>query len=245
MGFSFEISGLSFEASSRRILTLTELSLPSAGLVTILGPNGAGKTTMLRILAGLEREYNGKIRLWGKDLKDHSSQERSRNVAWVPSELDLSFDISLVEMVGLGRYPWNQGYPTRDDRLAVEKVLERLELLGLRDRMLSTLSSGERQKAQVARALASEARCLILDEPCSHLDIKARYELMEILQMVGQSALVLMTSHDHYIIPRYTDWSLALKTGEMFSYQSGALSDQEVSLLFDLKGLKFGESQSD
>ena len=155
------------------------VAVAAGEFVGLLGPNGAGKTTLLRLLAGLLPPANGEIRLAGRPLADYRPRERARLLASVPQENALLFEFSVLEVVLMGRAP-HLGALSLEGQADLEAAREALGEVGLdslADRPLSALSSGERQRALIARALAQRPRVLLLDEPTAFLDLKHRLQI--------------------------------------------------------------------
>ncbi|HSQ42802.1 MAG TPA: ABC transporter ATP-binding protein, partial [Fibrobacteraceae bacterium] len=153
-------------------------------LVCLVGPNGSGKSTLLRTLAGLLPALSGNVLLQGSLLPDLSLAERARRVALVPSGSQAPQGMSAMDSVALGRSPhtgwW--GKLSAKDREIVQSALLQTDCSALAQRKISELSDGERQRLSVARALAQEARMLLLDEPTAFLDLPHRVSLMGLLR---------------------------------------------------------------
>lgn len=232
----FELNKIRVVRDNGWNLQLDHLDFPSGQLTAIIGPNGAGKTSLLRILLGFDEDFQGTLRFMGRAKDSYKTLEWARQVAWVPSQMEVSFDISVLDLVMLGRFPWNQGLPTQQDQQIAEAALRSLHLQDFRHRMLSTLSSGERQKVQIARALATKVHCIVLDEPCSHLDIKGRYQLFEVLSEIAkEGCTIIFTSHDLLMSSKFAQNTVALKAGRLFLERKGPLKDEELSTLFDIR----------
>lgn len=217
--------------SQQKILDIPYLELPSTPITVIWGPNGAGKTSLLRCMVSLD-SYRGHIE-W-QDYK--KTKKPTQLYSWIPSQCHLAFDTTVKDFLLYSRYQHHRGFIRRKDIQIVDQVLERMKLSSLGKRNVSALSSGEWQKIQIARGIASQAQILILDEPCAHLDIGARYELMQLLKETTQdmNCKVFMTSHDLFIVPQFIDYSIAIKHGSILYHHPKALSSQEVAHLFDL-----------
>lgn len=201
----------------RRILGDVSVTLAPGRLTALIGPNGAGKSTLLRALCGLEELQDGTVTLGvSDDVLAMQSIDRARRIAWVPASSDGVFGFTVLEATILGRYPWHLGSPAAHDR---ERALAALRLLGitdLADRPTTELSSGEQRKVAIARALASDARILLLDEPCANLDLGAALALLALLQTLArQDRVVCLTLHDLSLAHRFVDDGLCLKAGEL------------------------------
>ncbi len=175
------------------------LRVEAGELVGVIGPNGAGKTTLLRAISGVAPLRAGSVRVDGREVGTLPPRERARLVAVVPQVEGPPAGFTVREAVGMGRTPhlgrWGGGGP--GDRAAVTHALGRTRLAGLEGRLVETLSGGERQRVLIARALAQEARVLLLDEPTAHLDVAVQLEIMELLATLTRTGLTLVAAlHD-------------------------------------------------
>lgn len=214
-----EVSALSFSwgAGGRRIEDI-DLTLVEGEVLCLLGPNGAGKTTLLRCLIGGLRPSAGRILLGGQEVASLSPRELARRMAYVPQATQPAFGHLVREMVVMGRSAhlgrFDTPGPADHDRAGA--ALERVGLDHLADRSFAEVSGGERQLCLLARALAQEARLLILDEPAASLDFGNQLRLLEIVSDLRRDGLgILMCTHhpDH-----------ALQVGTRFlALQEGAI----------------------
>ncbi len=227
----FHIDSMKVIKNKQPILKIDHLDFHKPELNFVIGPNGAGKTTLLRVLAGLE-PYEGHIFFRQQECRKVNKRQFATEVAWMPSASYPSFDLRVQDLLQLGRYPWHQGFPQEKDRLQIEKALSTLQIEHLSLRLVSSLSSGEYQKVQIARALAGEARCLILDEPCSHLDIGARLEFCQILKELGM--MTIMSSHDHFLAHKFADRCICIKAGTVFNIIAGKPELTDIAELFSV-----------
>jgi iron complex transport system ATP-binding protein len=174
----------------------------------LIGPNGAGKTTVLRAVAGLV-PYSGSIRIAGNEASSLRRRELARRVAVVPQIPVIPPDTSVLEYVVLGRTPHlgYSGSPGVRDVTAARSALARLDAAHLGDRRLGSLSGGERQRAVLARAVAQDARLLLLDEPTSALDVGAQQQVLELVASlrVDRGLTVLSAMHDLTHAGQYAD----------------------------------------
>jgi ABC-2 type transport system ATP-binding protein len=202
---------------------LQDVSL-SAGrgeIVGLVGPNGAGKTTLLLILATLLAADEGHVSVCGIDAGD-SPQQARRQLGWAPDALG-SYDGLTVEEL-LHAFHRAHGLPRRDARRRSQEVLGEVDAEPLAGRLISTLSRGQRQKVNVARALLHAPAVLLLDEPASGLDPRARVELRSVLRaQAGQGMSVLVSSHDLGELEQLADRSVLIADGRVVrEHQSAA-----------------------
>jgi iron complex transport system ATP-binding protein len=185
--------------------------------VSLIGPNGAGKTSALRAVSGLV-DYEGAVELDGRDARRLARRERARLVAFVPQKPETPPELTVAEYVLLGRTPHISyfGSEGRADRAAAARALHRLELEGFADRHLGSLSGGELQRAVLARALAQEARILLLDEPTSSLDLGRQQLVLELVDELRRDGLtVVSTLHDLTLAGQYADRLFLLDRGSI------------------------------
>ena len=202
------LDDISFDLSPGRILALT-------------GPNGAGKSTLLKCVNGLLRPQKGSVRLNGRAIGEMRGKEIARTMAYVPQTVGNTFPFKVIDMVLQGRYPHRKGRARGDDQ-DLEKAFRALWLMGAEDLAMKdfgAISGGQRQKATIARAIAQEAKILLLDEPTSNLDIRCRLETMDLLrELVKTKDLSAIVSlHDLNLAARYADKLVMLEKGRIFA----------------------------
>jgi iron complex transport system ATP-binding protein len=200
------------------VLHGVSVTLRAGEAVALVGPNAAGKSTLVRTLAGLLPVTSGAVRLDGKPLAEWGRSALARAVALVTPEEGAPVLLSVEERVALGRYPHRGPFRplTREDRDAVGLALDRTGIAHLAHRPLSTLSSGERQLAALARSLAQQPRVLLLDEPAAHLDIGHQLQLFRILNEIrGGGVAVLAVVHDLQRAAAWAERMLLLDGGRL------------------------------
>ncbi len=168
------------------------------GWTAIVGPNGAGKSTLLRVLAGLLPASGGEVQLAGRPLRDWPARERARRIAWLAQRADVTGELTVRETVELGRLPHLGLFGTAGaaDRAAVEAAMTATECSAWQHRRLHELSGGERQRVLLARALATEAPVLLLDEPTTHLDAPHQVALARLFRRLSATHTVVSVLHD-------------------------------------------------
>ena len=184
--------------------------------VGLIGPNGAGKSSLLRAVAGLV-EHAGWVALDGQRFDELSDRERAQSVAYVPQDPLIPDDMTVSDYVLLGRTPYIGYWATESkaDRDVVDRTLTLLHLEGFADRMLGSMSGGERQRTVLARALAQEAPVLLLDEPTSALDIGHQQQALELVTELRKDRQLTVVSalHDLTLAGTYTDRLVMLHEG--------------------------------
>jgi iron complex transport system ATP-binding protein len=221
-----ELSGLTVKLGGRRVVDGVDLDVSQGEWVAVIGPNGGGKTTLLRAVAGLV-PFSGSIAIGGRPADELKRSEISRLLAVVPQEPSTPPWMTVGEYVLMGRTP-HLGPLAREgarDREAAGRALARLDLVGYEERRLGTLSGGEKQRVVVARALAQEARIVLLDEPTAALDIGHQQQALELLDLLrAESGLTLVAAmHDLTLAAQYADRMVLLDAGRIVA--DGAPAD--------------------
>ncbi|MCQ2070952.1 MAG: ABC transporter ATP-binding protein [archaeon] len=192
--------------------------LPPGLLVGLIGPNGCGKSTMMKCITKLNKGWTGSIEIDGVDTAGMKPMDIAKVVATVPAEPGQVFNITVMELAMLGRYPFvnKVWWESPEDE---EKVREALRTFGLdhyRRKQMSLLSSGEKQRALIAKAYVQEPKIMLVDEPTSHLDMKYKLQVMDYLKnMARKDMTVLVAEHDISLMARYCDLCIIMKKGNI------------------------------
>ncbi|WTX00890.1 ABC transporter ATP-binding protein (plasmid) [Streptomycetaceae bacterium NBC_01309] len=208
-------SELSWSVKGHRLLDSIEMTARDGKIVGLLGPNGSGKSTLLRLLAGLRRPDTGVVRYDGTSLHDLGRRVLARRLAVVEQDVAAHNHVTALQVVELGRTPFRGRFDalTEHDRRIVDAALERTDVTDRQHRSRHTLSGGEKQRTQLARALAQEPREILLDEPTNHLDIRHQLELLELLGSLDVTCVVAL--HDLNLAARYCDHVVVLNHGHV------------------------------
>ena len=209
--------GLGVILGGRAVLDGVTAALRPGQVTVVLGPNGAGKSTLLTCLAGLRRPHRGLARLEGAPVLDRPARERARAVAYLEQTPEIAWAVDVRTLVGLGRTPFTGARgPGEDDRAAVEAALARTGVTAFADRLVTTLSGGERARVLLARALAGEPSWLLADEPLAGLDPGHAFDACDLFRAVAAAgAGVVLTLHDLPLAARVADRVLVLAGGRL------------------------------
>lgn len=197
------------------------LELNRGDLVGLIGQNGVGKSTLLRTLAGLLTKCSGEVYLDKKPIK--STKRAAKAISIVLTGKPDTLNLTVVELLALGRHPYTGwlGYLKEDDKKKMEEALSLMEINYIANTKLSELSDGQLQKAMIARALAQDTAIIILDEPTSHLDLKNKIDVLELLKKIAnQGKSVLISTHEVGLAGKYCnrfwcmDFGKEMLTGE-------------------------------
>jgi len=176
------------------------LSLAEGELTCLIGNNGTGKSTLLRTLSSMLSPLRGTVTLHGRPLADYSRKEIAREVGLVLTRRLEGLTLTVSEVVAMGRNPYTGFWGTlgKNDRAIVDKALADTGISSLADRILSTLSDGEAQKAMIAKTLAQQTPVILLDEPTAFLDYRSKAELMRLLQLLAheEHKTIIASTHD-------------------------------------------------
>jgi iron complex transport system ATP-binding protein len=215
---SLNLTNVGLNYGDRPALSGVTTKFVGGEVVALAGPNGAGKSTLLTVLAGLRRPDTGCVELDGAPFVDSDPAARARQVAFLPADGRSAWPMNVRRIVALGRVPYLK--PLRalssDDQAAIDLALQRAQVTHLSERAFSTLSSGERARVLIARALATQADILLLDEPTAALDPEHQLGVMEILRTeAARGALVIVAAHALDLVARYADRAILLREGHV------------------------------
>lgn len=216
-----ECRGVGFSYGPRRILGEITLSFGKGSMHGILGANGAGKSTLLKLLTGVLGPETGEVLYRGKPLRSFGQRAVARKIAYIPQDPVFAFPFTVAEVVLMGRAPYigRFEFERESDLEMARRAMETVGISHLDKRLISEISSGERQLASIARALVQEPEVMILDEPATFLDIRHRSEIMNILKRLRdeRGILIIAATHDIFGALYYFDEIIMIREGRVFA----------------------------
>ncbi len=196
------------------------LGIARGEFLGIIGPNGSGKSTLLKLLSRVLTPSRGSIFFQGEDLKRIDQRAFARNTAFVSQNTQIYFPFSVMEITLMGRIPHlgRLQVETKKDIKIAEEALSFTDARSLKDKTIDELSSGERQRVIIARALAQEPMLLFLDEPTAHLDIGHQIQILDLLHRlnVRNGLTIAVVMHDLNLAAEYCGRIVLLNEGRIF-----------------------------
>jgi iron complex transport system ATP-binding protein len=215
-----DIKSLCSGYGKEHILKGIDVEIKEGELVGIIGPNGSGKTTLLRTMTGILKPDKGSVHVENNRLTKLTAKEIARKIAVVTQNIEPVM-ITVGEYVLMGRLPYYgkfQFFEKKHDLKLAEKYMKLTDVFSFKDKLMSEISGGERQRAQVARALVQQPLILLLDEPTSHLDITHQVRILDLVKKLNRdlSITVVMVIHDLNMAAEYCSKLVMLKQGRVF-----------------------------
>ena len=231
---------LAVRRGERAVLDGVSLELRPSELVLLLGRNGAGKSTLLRTLLGAERPESGTVQLDGEPVHAVAPRQRARRIAFVPPGAESPFEFTGRQLVAMARHP-HRGLMQPEsarDRGAIACALEVVDALSFCDRPVTTLSGGELRRIAIARALATEAPLLLLDEPLTNLDLEHAVAVAGLLRLLAdQGRGLLVAAHDVNLLAPFAHRCVLLHEGRVFADgpPETTLTDAAIEQVFSVR----------
>ena len=229
----------------RTVMSGLNASLYSGQLTCLLGANGVGKSTLLRTLSSFQPPLSGDILLKGRPLSAYSTHQLSMLISIVLTGKPRVRNMTVAEMVGLGRSPYTDfwGRLSAEDKEVVEKALALTGITALKDRLVQTLSDGEKQKMMISKALAQQTPVIFLDEPTAFLDFPSKVEMLLLLRRLAHemNKTIFVSTHDFEVVLQVADtlWLMDAEQG-LSSGTPRELADcGDLSRYVERKGISF------
>jgi iron complex transport system ATP-binding protein len=236
-----EIKNGCFSYQSVKILDNVNMEISSGKILAVLGPNGVGKTTLLRCMMGLLKWKSGATYLNGRPITKLKSRELWKEISYVPQAKNSVLPYTVEEMVLLGRnaYIGFASSPGKEDYQKAKEALELVDIIHLKDKKCNEISGGELQMVLIARALCTESKLIVLDEPESNLDFKNQLIILNVLKKMAREYNIACIFNTHY--PAHglniADYVLGISRdyGSVFGDVSEIINEEYLRKIFDVE----------
>lgn len=195
---AISIKNLNVNFNGFEILKDVSIEIPQKEFLGIIGPNGGGKTTLIKAILGLIKPISGQILIMGKQIK-----EAKNIIGYVPqyNSFEKEYPISVFDVVKIGTIGKNFNNVTSE----INNALKLVEMYEYKDRLINELSGGQKQRILIARALVSNPKILLLDEPTASVDTKSGRNFYELLKELNKDITIVMVSHDIGVLSQYVN----------------------------------------
>jgi len=212
---------IKFSYEAKPVMEDVSFNIDEAQIVALIGPNGSGKTTLLKIINGTLFPDAGQMLIDGKETGRWLRKEIAQKVAIVPQETSVIFPFYAEEIVLMGRFPHLGRYRFEDkkDYRIVQEAMEKTDTLAFASRRFNELSTGERQRVLIARAMAQEPKILLLDESTVFLDLKHQAQFLSLLHQLNkeQQLTVIFVTHDINLAAQNANRIILLDSGKIYA----------------------------
>ena len=234
---NINIRELEFSYTNEKTLNGVSGDLEKGEFISIIGPNGTGKSTLIKCINGILKAQKGLLSINDVNIEAMTQNDIARVISYVPQSTSSLFNLSVFDMVLLGRRPHATWRSSKVDRLKALKAMKTLDIESLAMKSFNELSGGQKQKVVIARAIAQETKIIVLDEPISNLDIKHQIEVMEILKSLVDNTGVTAISvvHDLNIAIKYSNKIMVMHKGKAV-----AIGDPKIVLTKEMIASVYG-----
>lgn len=212
---TLELQNISIGHASNVLIDNISLQIQAPCLVGLIGNNGCGKTTLLKTISGLQKKIAGNILYKEKEVSVLSNKDLSKIITFGFAFNSSTFPISVYELVCMGRYPYINNMATLNeaDHKIVLEAIDALGILYLKDKLITSISEGERQKTYIAKALAQQTPILLLDEPTAFLDYTSKKQFFKTVKenVAAKNVITIVSSHDIDFLSRSADYLIMIQ----------------------------------
>ena len=198
-------------------LHIPDLTLDENKLIAIVGPNGSGKSTLLSCIANTIKPTSGDIFIDGLKTTEYARIDFAKKVSIMNQSTDVNLNLTIEELVSFGRYPYNQGNLTKEDKDIIDESIYNTGVDHIRNKYITQVSGGERQRALLSLILAQQSKYILLDEPLNNLDMKSSTQLMTLLRNIvdRKGVTVIIVLHDINFAMNYADSLILMDKGQI------------------------------
>jgi len=215
---TFKVENMEFGYRSKSIITDISFEVEEGDILTILGPNGVGKTTLLKCINRILKMRSGSVDVDGISISSMDIREMAKIIGYVPQRVHVSGS-TVFESVLLGRKPHLSWDISQKDLILTSRVIEAIGLSDISEKEINTISGGEYQLVQIARAIVQQPKVILLDEPTNNLDISNQNHILNVLTAIVKenNMCAVMTNHDINLSLRHSDKFIFMKAGEIYA----------------------------
>lgn len=215
-----ETRNLHWSYGTQRVLDNINITINKNCFCGLIGPNGSGKTTLIKNISRILVPEKNTVYIYGKDICTYSAKDFSKLVAYVPQSTNVEFEFTALDVVLMGRSPYLKKFESESiyDMEIAREAMNLTNTWYLKDKSISKLSGGEKQRVVIARALCQNTEIIVLDEPVSHLDLQHQIELMRLLRQLCSEGkkTVIMSIHDLNLASEFCDDIILMHKGKVF-----------------------------
>ena len=235
-----EVKNLKFGYGKELVLDGISFNVKKGEFLSIIGPNGSGKSTLLKTLNNLYPSKLGEISLDGQDINKLKKRDLAKKMALVLQDNTIEYEFTVEDIVLMGRHPHKGRFEreNEEDYKIIDESLEMTNTRNIRDRMVTEISGGERQRVMIAKALAQKPTIILLDEPTSHLDINHQIEILRLLRRMNKEkgTTIILVIHDINLGIRYSDRVIMLNEGKIVAIGDAekVITKKNIKVAYDI-----------
>ena len=236
-----KIKNLDYMYGEQQVLDKVNIHSDNKNMIGIIGPNGAGKSTLLKCMAGILRIKNGGIYYDDRPIFSYRRKQIAKMIGYLPQKMFFRGNLTVMEIVMLGRYPFLSWKAGKKDLQAVQAVMENLGIQDLAARNITELSGGEKQMVFIAQTLVKEPKILLLDEPASHLDLSHQFRLFKFLKSITKklNLTCFTVLHDINLASSCMESLVVLDNGKVFDSgnPNNVITSEMIECVYKIKTL--------